>query len=174
LLAQSRYRSADGLPPIVFSNMGIGSYVSADVAAMAEMWEQNLGVTITVENLEPNFYYDQIYSSNHGQLFSGGWCADYPDPENLADVLFHTSSSQNNGNYSNPRLDALLEAARIEQDVTKRIEMYQQAEQILVDDAAALFTTYSLSYQLVKPYVKGYVFTPIDIPIERYMWLEGK
>jgi len=52
--------------------------------------------------------------------------------------------------------------------------MYQQAEQIIVDDAAVLFTTHSLSYQLVKPYVKGYVFTPIDISIERYMWLEGK
>lgn len=174
LLAQSKYGGADGLPPIVFSNMGVGSYISGDVAAMAEMWEQNLGVTITIENLEPNYYYDQIYSGNHGQLFSGGWCADYPDPENFADVLFHSSSSQNNGGYSNPELDALLEAARIEQDVTARINMYQQAEQMLVDDAAALFTSFSLSYQLVKPYVKGYVFTPIDIPIERYMWIEGK
>jgi oligopeptide transport system substrate-binding protein len=174
LLAQSRYGGSAGLPPIVFSNIGIGSYISADVAAMAEMWEQNLGVTITVENLEPDYYYDQIYSSNHGQLFSGGWCADYPDPENFADVLFHTGSAQNNGEYSNPQLDILLEVARTEQDVTKRIAMYQHAEQMIVDDAAALFTTYSLSYQLVKPYVKGYVFTPIDIPIERYMWLEGK
>ena len=174
LLAQSKYGGAAGLPPIVFSNIGIGSYINADVAAMAEMWEQNLGVTITVENLEPDYYYDQVYSSNHGQLFSGGWCADYPDPENFADVLFHTGSAQNNGGYSNPQLDALLEAARTEQDVTKRIAMYQQAEQMMVDDAAALFTTYSLSYQLVKPYVKGYVFTPIDIQIERYMWLEGK
>ncbi|HLO16700.1 MAG TPA: peptide ABC transporter substrate-binding protein [Anaerolineales bacterium] len=174
LLAQSKYGGPSGLPRIVFSNMGVGSYVSADVAALAEMWEQNLGVTITVENLEPNYYYDQIYSGNHGQLFSSGWCADYPDPENFADVLFHTGSPQNNGGYSNPQLDALLEAARVEQGVTKRMAMYQQAEQIIVDDAAALFTTYSLSYQLVKPYVKGYVFTPIDIPIERYMWLEGK
>jgi oligopeptide transport system substrate-binding protein len=174
LLMGSKYGGPDGLPPIVFSNIGIGSHISADVAAMAEMWEQNLGVTITVENLEPNYYYDQIYSGNHGQLFSGGWCADYPDPENFADVLFHTDSRQNNGGYSNPQFDTLLEAARIEQDVTKRIGMYQQAEQIIVDDAAALFTTYSLSYQLVKPYVKGYVFTPIDIPMERYMWLEGK
>jgi ABC-type oligopeptide transport system substrate-binding subunit len=107
-------------------------------------------------------------------LFSGGWCADYPDPENFADVLFHTGSAQNNGGYSNPQLDALLEAARTEQDVTQRIALYQQAEQMIVDNAAALFTTYSLTYQLVKPYVKGYVFTPIDIPIERYMWLEGK
>ncbi|MGZ9225898.1 MAG: peptide ABC transporter substrate-binding protein, partial [Anaerolineales bacterium] len=135
---------------------------------------QNLGVTITVENLEPNYFLDQINSGNHGQLISGGWCADYPDPENFADVLFHSGSTQNNGGYSNTELDTLLEAARVEQDVMKRIIMYQQAEQIIVDDAAALFTTHSLSYQLVKPYVKGYVFTPIDIPIERYLWLEGK
>jgi len=174
LLEQSKYGGPAGLPPIVFTNSGIGSYISGDVAAMAEMWEQNLGVTITVENLEPNYYMEQIYAGNHGQLISGGWCADYPDPENFADVLFHTSSPQNNGGYSNPQLDQILEAARVEQDVTERIAMYQRAEQLLVDEAAALFTAHYLSYQLVKPYVKGYVFTPIDIPIERYMWLEGK
>jgi len=172
LLKQSKYGL--NLPPIVFTNGGTGSYVGADVAALAQMWKQNLGVTLTIENLEPNFYYDQIYKGNHGQLFDGGWCADYPDPENFADVLFHTGSNQNNGGYSNPQLDVLLESARIERDVTKRIAMYQQAEQIIVDDAAVLFTTHSLSYELVKPYVKGYVLTPIDIPIERYMWLDGK
>jgi oligopeptide transport system substrate-binding protein len=174
LLADSKYGGPEGLPPIVFSDIGIGSYIGGDVAGMAEMWEQDLGVTITVENLEPDYYYDQVYTENHGQLLRGGWCADYPDSENFADVLFHSNSSQNNGGYSNPELDALLEDARVEPDVTRRIAMYQQAEQMIVDDAAALFTTYSLSYQLVKPYVKGYVFTPISIPIERYMWLEGK
>ncbi len=174
LLKQSKYGGPQGLPPIVFTDGGVGSYIGADVAALAQMWEQNLGVTITVENLEPNYYYDQIYSGNHGQLFSSGWCADYPDPENFADVLFHTGSAQNNGGYSNPALDSLLETARIEQDVTKRIALYQQAEQLIVDDAAALFTTHSLSYELVKPYIKGYVFTPIDIPIERYLWIAGK
>jgi oligopeptide transport system substrate-binding protein len=174
LLEQSSYGGPNGLPPIVFTDAGIGSSIASDVAAMAEMWEQNLGVTITVENIEYNFYLDQIYSGNHGQLFSSGWCADYPDPENFADVLFHSGSTQNNGSYSNPELDALLEAARVERDVTKRIQMYQQAEQIIVDDAAVLFTTHSLSYQVVKPYIQGYVFTPIDIPIERYMWLDGK
>jgi oligopeptide transport system substrate-binding protein len=174
LLAESKYGGPEGLPPIVYTDGGIGSYISADVAALAEMWEQNLGVTITVENLEPNFFLEQVYSGNHGQLFSGGWCADYPDPENFADVLFHTGSQQNQGGYSNPQLDALLEQARTERDVSTRIGLYQQAEQILVEDAAALFTAHYLSYQLVKPYVKGYVYTPIAIPIERYMWLEGK
>jgi oligopeptide transport system substrate-binding protein len=173
-LEGSKYGGANGLPPIVFTDAGIGSYIGMDVAAMAEMWEQNLGVTITVENLEPNYYLQQIYSGNHGQLISGGWCADYPDPENFADVLFHSGSSQNNGGYSNPQLDSLLEQARTEQDVARRIAMYQQAEQILVDDAAALWTTHSFSYELARSYVKGYVFTPIDIPIQRYMWLDGK
>jgi oligopeptide transport system substrate-binding protein len=174
LLAESKYGGADKLPPIVYTDAGIGSYVSADVAALAQMWQQVLGVQITVENLEPNYYLDEVYAGHHGQIISGGWCADYPDPENFADVLFHSGSAQNSGGYSNPELDKLLEQARVEQDVTKRIEMYQQAEQIIVNDAPVLFTTHSLSYQLVKPYVKGYVFTPIDIPIERYMWLEGK
>jgi ABC-type transport system substrate-binding protein len=172
LLAESKY--GVNLPLIVYTDAGIGSFVGADVAALAQMWQQTLGVEITVENLEPNFYYDKIYAGQHGQIFGGGWCADYPDPENFADVLFHSGSAQNSGGYSNPELDALLEQARVEQDVPKRIEMYQQAEQIIVEDAPVLFTIHSLSYQLVKPYVKGYAFTPIDVPIERYMWLEGK
>lgn len=172
LLAESKYGTS--LPPIVFTDAGYGSDVGADVAAMVQMWQQNLGVEIIIENLEPNFYLEQIYAGNHGQLMSTGWCADYPDPENFADVLFHTGSAQNNGHYSNAALDALLEQARTERDVTKRIALYQQAEQMIVNDAAVLFTVHSLSYTLVKPYVKGYVFTPIDIPIERYMWLEGK
>ena len=174
LLKQSKYGGPHALPPIEFTNSGTGSYVSGDVAALVQMWKQNLDVTITVENLEPNYYLDQVSMGNHGQLYDGGWCADYPDPENFADILFHTGSQQNNGGYSNPELDALLEAARVERDVTRRISMYQQAEQIIVDDAAALFTVHWLNYELVKPYVKGYVLTPIDIPIERYMWLDGK
>lgn len=174
LLTQSKYGGADGLPPIVYTSLGTGSSIASGVAALAQMWKQYLGVTITVENIEPSAYYDQVFSGNHGQLFDGGWCADYPDPENFADVLFHTGSEQNNGGYSNPELDKLLEAARVEQDVKTRIQMYQQAEQMIVDDAPVLFTTHSLSYMLVKPYVKGFKLTPIDISLERYMWLEGK
>jgi oligopeptide transport system substrate-binding protein len=174
LLKASKYGGPEGLPPIVYTDAGIGNYVGLDISAMAEMWQQNLGVTITVENIEYDYFYDQIFSGNHGQLFSGGWCADYPDPENFADVLFHSGSEMNSGGYSNPALDALLEQARVERDVTTRMNMYQQAEQIIVDDAPVLFTTHSLSYELVKPYLKGFVFTPISVPLERYLWIDGK
>jgi len=172
LLAQSKYGGPQGLPPIVYTSAGIGENTSADVTAMADMWEKNLGVKITIENIEPDKYFDLLYSGQHGQLFSGGWCADYPDPQNFADVLFHTGAQQNTGKYSNPQLDAILDQASVEKDVTKRIQLYQQAEEILVQDAAALFILHDVSYVLVKPYVKGYVLTPITIPIERYLWLQ--
>ena len=172
LLAQSKYGGPQGLPAIVYTAQGFGNSASPDVAAMAQMWEQNLGVKITIDNLEPDKYYDLLYAGQHGQIFSGGWCADYPDPENFADVLFHSGAQQNTGNYSNPALDAILDQARTEQDVTKRIQLYQQAEQMIVQDAPALFISHDISYVLVKPYVKGYVLTPISIPLERYLSLK--
>ena len=170
LLKESKY--ADNMPPIVYTDGGSGSDIGGDVAALAQMWQQTLGITLTVENIEPDKYSDELHAGRHGQLFSLGWCADYPDPENFADALFHTGAQQNLGNYSNPELDTILEQARVEQNVTKRMQLYQQAEQIIVDDAPVLFTTHSLSYVLVKPHIQGYVFTPIDIALERYLSID--
>jgi oligopeptide transport system substrate-binding protein len=171
LLGESKY--AGKLPPIIYTDAGSGSDIGGDVAALAQMWQQNLGITITVENLEPDKYSDLVHAGQHGQIFSGGWCADYPDPENFADALFHTGAQQNQSNYSNPELDKILEDARVEQDVTKRVQLYQRAEQIIVDDAPALFTTHGLSYVLVKPYLQGYVLTPIDIALQRYLSIDA-
>jgi len=172
LLAQSKYGGPQGLPPITFTDAGFGNSAGPSVAAMAQMWQQNLGVTITVENLEPDRYLDLLNSGQHGQLFSSGWCGDYPDPENFADVLFHTGAQQNTGKFSDPALDVVLDQARGEQDVTKRIQLYQQTEQMIVQDAPALFIMHDVSYELVKPNVKGFVLTPIGIPLERYLYLQ--
>lgn len=172
LLAESKYGSADKLPPITFTDSGFGSDVSGRLAALIAMWQSTLGVTITVENLEPNTASDQIHSGNHGQLFWYGWCADYPDPENFADALFHSGAAQNVGKFASPELDRLLEQAREEPEVARRIGLYQQAEQIIVDEAAAIFLNHNLSYLLVKPYVQGYTAAPIAVPIERYLTLD--
>lgn len=172
LLAASRYGGPQGLPVIVYSTAGFGSSIDPGVAALAQMWQQNLGVTVTIENIDPNKFSDLVYSGYHGQIFAGGWCADYPDPENFADVLFHTGAQQNTGKYSNPALDALLDQARIEPDASKRVALYQQAEQLIVQDAPAIFLMHDISYMLVKPYVKGYTWTPIDIPLERYLRIQ--
>jgi oligopeptide transport system substrate-binding protein len=172
LLAESKYGGPGGLPPITYTTSGSGSDVGAGAAAEVQMWQQALGVTLTVENVEPDKYSDEITAGHHGQILGSGWCADYPDPENFADVLFHTGAKENHGHYSNPQVDALLEQARIEQDVAKRIQLYQQAEQLIVNDAPAVFISHGLSYVLVKPYIQGYLLTPIDVPLERYLWID--
>jgi ABC-type transport system substrate-binding protein len=171
-LSQSKYGSADKLPPIVFTSSGFGSDVNPGVAALIEMWQQHLGVTIQVENLEPDKYSDKLHEGRHGQLFSYGWCADYPDPENFADALYHSDAQQNIGHYSNSRLDALLEQARVERDVTRSMELYGEAEQIIVEDAPSIFLSHSMSFVLVKPHIRGYVLTPIAVPIERYLSID--
>jgi oligopeptide transport system substrate-binding protein len=171
-LAESHYGSVSNLPPIVFTTSGFGSNIPPSMAALISMWQQNLGVSVQVENLEPDKYLDEVHAGHYGQMLYEGWCADYPDPENFADVLFHSGAEQNFGHYANPALDALLEKARIEPDTTRRIQMYQQAEQTIVDDTPALFLKYDTVSELVKLYLKGYVLTPIDVPIERYLSLD--
>jgi oligopeptide transport system substrate-binding protein len=174
LLAESKYGGADKLPLIVYTTSGHGSDIGGRVSALAQMWQQNLGITITVENLEPDKYFDLVYAGQHGQLFNSTWCADYPDPENFADALFHTGAQQNEGHYSNPDVDKLLEEARVERDVSKRLKLYQQIEQMIVNDAPAIFTEHYLSHVLVKPYVEGYVLSPIGVPLERYLSIDAE
>lgn len=173
MLAESKYGGAGRLPPIIFTNRGYGSDIGAGVSALVQMWQVSLGVTIAVENLEPDRYIDEVYAGRHGQIIFSGWCADYPDPENFADVLFHSGSTQNESHYSSRRVDALLEQARVEPDVGKRIWLYQQVEQIIVDDAPVIFVSHAQAYVLVKPYVKGFVFTAIGIPLTRYLSIDA-
>jgi oligopeptide transport system substrate-binding protein len=170
LLSESKY--ANQMPEITFTASGYGSDVSSDVAAWIQMWKQNLGITINVQNIEPERYMQVLTSQKHGQLISQGWCADYPDPQNFADILFHTNNDMNYGHYTNPKVDALLEQARTETDVAKRIQLYQDAEQIIVDEVPAIFVDYNLSYTLVKPFIQGYTGTPMTIPLERYLWID--
>ncbi|MDX1686964.1 MAG: hypothetical protein R3248_03185, partial [Candidatus Promineifilaceae bacterium] len=114
--------------------------------------------------LDPYRYSEELHAGNVGHVYSFGWCADYPDPQNFLDVLFHSESPQNLGGYSNPEVDALLEAARTEQDAAARLDLYAQAEEMIIEDAPAAFVNHSLTAVLVKPYVKGYELTPLGIP----------
>ncbi len=170
-LAESSY-PLEKIPEIVFSTSGYGSSVSSSVAAWIQMWEQNLGVKIVVQNIEPDLYQQVITSGQHGQLLSQGWCADYPDPENFSAPLFGSQSALNIGNYHNPQLDALLEEASITTDMQKRIALYQQAERMILADAPAVFTTHPISYTLVKPYIRGYFSAPIAMPLEKYLSID--
>ena len=72
---------------------------------------------------------------------------------NFLDVLFHGQSVYNVGLYGNTQADTLLEQARVEQDSVQRLQLYQDAEGLILDDLAAIPLWYRRNYVLVKPYV---------------------
>jgi oligopeptide transport system substrate-binding protein len=163
LIAASKYGDVSNLPPITLTVDGYGNSIPSYLGAIIQEWQQNLGVEISVRQLETeNFLYNLKQEKN--EMFMLGWIADYPDPHNFLDILFYTGSENNIFEYSNPTLDALLDQAAIEQDKAVRLAMYQQAEQLGVDDAPCLPLFQGTNYILVKPYVKDYALSPLGIP----------
>jgi len=158
LLAESSYKEASKLPPIVFGISGTGD-TDPLAAALTEMYADILGVDIEINQVSWDAFQEDLY--NHVfQMFMLGWVADYPDPENFLDVLFHSNSEQNHARYRNPQLDAILEQARGEADHDKRMELYRQAEEIIVQDAPWVPIYHGINYVLVKPYLEGLTVTP--------------
>jgi oligopeptide transport system substrate-binding protein len=163
LMAGAGFAGPADLPTLTYTTAGYGG-VGALVTAVITMWQDTLGVAIEPELIDPFIYLDELYAGNVGHFFSSGWCADYPDPENFLDVLFHSASNQNLSGYASPEVDALLEEARVEPDVTRRLALYAEAERRIVADAPVLFLVHSLSAELVKPYLVGYKLTPMEVP----------
>jgi oligopeptide transport system substrate-binding protein len=90
-----------------------------------------------------------------------GWVADYPHPQNFLEILFRTGEDNNAGEYSNPSVDDILNRAGVELDYATSLALYQEAEQMMVEDAACIPLWFPKNYYLVKPYVSGYELTPM-------------
>jgi len=163
LIAASEYGDVSNLPPITLTVEGYGNSIPAYLGAIIQEWQENLGVQVSVRQIETeNFLYNLVQEKD--EMFILGWVADYPDPHNFLDILFHTGSENNAFEYSNPTLDALLDQAAVEQESAVRLAMYQQAEQIVVDDAPCLPLFHGANYIVVKPYVRDYELGPLSIP----------
>jgi oligopeptide transport system substrate-binding protein len=104
----------------------------------------NLGVNIVLTTTSTNY---------HHSIF--GWCADFPDPENWLPILFRSGSSLNRTHYNNPALDALTEQAAHTITESERLALYQQAEQLVVSEAAVVPLWYDQRAVLAKPWVSG-------------------
>jgi oligopeptide transport system substrate-binding protein len=169
-LAASKF--AGKMPKITLSTAGYSDQPSEFLNALVDMWQKNLGVKVVVEYLDPRTF-TQSAREHHGQLVDYGWCADYPDPENFLDILYHTGSEFNVSGYSNPEVDALLEKARTELDPAARLKLYNQAEALLLDDYATIPLMHHVFFTLVKPRVQGYVLTPMDTEELRLVWLKS-
>ena len=165
LLSESKYPDAESRPRIVVTVPGTGGTIGLDLEVVLEMWKQELGVEVEIQQVEWATYLEDLDAKKF-QAYAGlGWEADYPDPQDFLDILFHSESSINHGDFKNAEIDAILEEARVESDINKRIALYHQAEQMIVDQAPWVPMWFTGDrYALVKDYVEGYVMTPMIVP----------
>ena len=94
---------------------------------------------------------------------------DYPDPEDILDFKFHSSSELNDLGYENAVVDDLLEKARVELDPVFRLELYREAERLIIEDAAWLPLYFSQNHVVVKPEISGWFEPPMVIPRLRFI-----
>ncbi|HXZ95298.1 MAG TPA: peptide ABC transporter substrate-binding protein [Dehalococcoidia bacterium] len=154
LIKASSYGSAANLPPITLTIAGEGGSAGPLIQALVYQWKENLGINVQVRELAPDVYYTKL-PQEEDQMYYAAWIADYPYPQDFLDILFSTGSSYNYGGYSNAQVDSLIQQANQETDQTKAFALYQQAEQLIVNDAAWLPLTSGENYLLVQPYVEN-------------------
>ena len=167
LLAEAGYGPSHPLKIAML--VGIGSDALLLPQALAEDWKTiNVDMTISQEESQLTF---QSMQNRDFEISIIGWIADYNDPKTFLDLLKSGTGAQNYGDYSNPRYDALLNAADLEPDVHKRAHLLSQAEQIIIDDAAVIPLYYAVNRNLVSPRVTGWVDNVGDVHRGWYLCL---
>lgn len=174
LLAQSKYgNDLDNLPRMTLSITGsFGAAVPLGLEVILNSWQEELGLPVEIQQTEWATFLQDV-NQKRFQMFSIAWGADYPDPQNFLEILFHSASEGNNTGYNNPQVDALLEQAAVERDPAARLQMYQDLERQILDDAPwVLLWNDEDWYFLVKPHVRDYLLLPMTLPKFRYVWIE--
>lgn len=87
----------------------------------------------------------QIGDGKMKGMFRSGWQMDYPSIENFLAPLYKTGASSNDGEYSNPAFDKLLNEAAAATDEAQANTLYQEAEALLPADMPAIPMWYGKS-----------------------------
>ena len=140
-----------------------GNAVPPTVLRLADMWQKTLGVKVLFASASSSDLGVSM-GQNKANLYDFGWVADYPDPQNFLDLLFHSKSVNNYGLYKNAEFDRVIELARVEQNGQKRLQLYQQAESLLIQDGGAIPLYFARSYNMVSPNLKGWFYSPQQVP----------
>lgn len=121
--------------------------------AVVTMLRENLGVNAKVQPLEWAAFLQRTNKRLAG-MFLGSWYADYLDPENFLSLTL-ASYGQNRVAYDNPEFTNLCKQADSLMDEAKRIQLYQQADDLVLQDAVWVPMYFAKEFTLVRPGVSG-------------------
>ncbi len=160
LLADAGYPGGEGFPEFTFVGPNDARHRLLAPALQAQ-WEKNLGIkSMKIDLMENKAYWgtNEAHKDQPFDLMSGGWTADYIDPVNYFNDLWHSKSQYWNNRWKDADFDALIEKAAEELDQDKRRQMYEEANGMLAKQLPALALWHDGWAYVVKPYVKGLRF----------------
>jgi ABC-type transport system substrate-binding protein len=147
LLAQAGYSNGrdvkTGQPLILnYDTQGVGPGYKARLDWVGKQFAK-LGIQLEIRNTDYNRFQDKIRKGS-AQLFSWGWLADYPDPENFLFLLYGPnammrSGGENSSNYANPEYDALFAQMKDLDNTPERFALIGKMIEIIQKDAPMLF-----------------------------------
>ena len=147
LLADAGYPAGRGFPTTILLGGG-----GADRAFAAEI-KQVLGVTIDVE-YQGDDLFDRL-ADDPPQIFSMGWVADYPGPNDFLGILLGTGSSNNYGRWSSPTFDRAIGDALAATDQATARAAFDRAEAVVRDEVPAIPLTYDVEWSLARTGLLG-------------------
>lgn len=140
---------------VTFSLAGTSDWYRTLGDFLQQTYLAELGVQIDISFAEWGIFYDNVEKGNY-QIGFMAWGAYYNDPYDTLS-LFVSSTNAIQTNWSSEKYDELIAAGSIELDAEKRLEIYAEAEELLLKEECVASPFATNNYNLfVKSYVKNY------------------
>ncbi|MGA5546535.1 peptide ABC transporter substrate-binding protein [Streptomyces pseudogriseolus] len=97
--------------------------------------------------------------------FRAGWQMDYPLIQNFLQPLYYTNASSNDGKWSNKQFDDLVNRANQETDTAKAVDLFQQAEEVVRDNMAAIPLWYQNGSAGWSERLSSVKLNPFSVPV---------
>ena len=159
LLAEAGYPNGEGFPVVEYLYNTDDNH-KAIAEALQNMWQTELGVTVTLTNQEWGTFL-QTRKDGDYSIARNGWIADYNDPMTFLDMWL-TGGGNNDAQYSNPDYDAKIQEAKATSDVATRMQLMHEAEDILLEQDWVVnpLYFYTQSYMLADG-IEGMYYCPL-------------
>ena len=117
-------------------------------------------------------YLTECSQGAQDQLYRLGWLADYPSMDNFLNIFQSSVSGTNTFTfYSNPTVDKLLATARGTLDQTQRLQIYAQAEKLILADAPVIPLYFYREYYINDTRVRGQYIDPMGSLNMNLVWV---
>lgn len=147
---------------------------------LQQQWKDNLGVDVVLQPLELATFSQQLdttYLTPEAGLefYLSIWGADYPDPQNFVSQQLRSDSPNNNGHWTNAQFNEIAKRAdTFTGSAEERLKLYNQAEQIAIDEVGWLPLFVPRFSVLMKPYVSGIVPTGQGLIVPDWSAVRGR